>query len=196
MMPYETHEQSYVNSCGAASLLCAAKELGVDHFPDGRPLVIGRACEDVFFSNVGTGARGTALSDRGYSFPAKIVVFSRYLGLKNATVYMQQGFFSMVLTTFYADALKQAESAGVRIVRQKMPPLQPYQRALKVMSVMGVLGLHYVMMRPDGSYMDPADGKNYPDFASLRAPFTKSYTDTGISMVFDSEWVNLKPLTA
>lgn len=126
--------------------------------------------------------------------PAKIVALGRELGLKNPVVYIKNGLYATVLRSFYSTALNEARLAGIQINEQEMPPLQNYQRALKVMAVMKVIGLHYVMMRPDGSYMDPVDGEKFSDFQSLKSPWMKSYEDTGISIVFDPEWVNLKPL--
>ena len=39
------------------------------------------------------------------------------------------------------------------------------------------------MLRPDGSYMDPGDGKNFDSFDSMNDTFFKIYADTGISIV-------------
>lgn len=53
-----------------------------------------------------------------------------------------------------------------------------------------LLGFHYILERPDGSFMDPATGQTYPSIAnaSNERPFfaVGGYTDTGISVVLMS----------
>ncbi len=181
------------------ALLCAAKELGIDHFPQvapwhGEPLTANMNCENRLFAHTGTGVPGIALSGRGYSMPARLAAVGGTLGLKNPTVYIRPGFYATMITTFSAAALREGRESGLPIHDTVPPPLQPWQRALKVMAVMKVVGLHYVMQRPDGSFMDPADGENHADFDAMNASWAKCYADTGISLVFDSEWVNLEPL--
>ncbi len=181
------------------ALLCAAKELGIDHFPqvapwNGAPLTASIGCESRLFLHTGTGVPGLALSGRGYSMPARLAAVGRTLGLKNPTVYMRSGVYATMISTFYNTALQQGRDSGIPIHNAAPPPLQPWQRALKVMAVMKVVGLHYIMQRPDGSFMDPADGENHESFAAMNASWSKCYADTGIALVFDSEWVNLEPL--
>jgi hypothetical protein len=48
------------------------------------------------------------------------------------------------------------------------------------MAVMKVVGLHYVLSRPDGSWMDPGDGVDAPNFEGINNSWLKSYADTGI----------------
>jgi hypothetical protein len=52
-----------------------------------------------------------------------------------------------------------------------------------------LLGLHHILERPDGSFMDPATGQTYPSNAnaSNELPFyAVGYTDTGINVVLMS----------
>ncbi|MGA2647391.1 MAG: hypothetical protein ABSF15_22005 [Candidatus Sulfotelmatobacter sp.] len=53
-----------------------------------------------------------------------------------------------------------------------------------------LLGLHYILERPDGTLMDPATGQTYPSIAnaSNELPFyaVGGYTDTGISVALMS----------
>jgi cysteine protease IpaJ len=201
-MPKFQYKQTYTNSCGAVCLMCSAKELGVDAFPDAQPwnaapLVMSKWTETNVFLYTGTPekkstgffsakvnmpATSMVPDNFGYSMPARIVAVARSIGLL-ATVYMRPGLYSKVLSTFYSEALDHAKQSGVRIVERDMPPLSEYSRALKVMAVMKGLGLHYVMLRPDGSYMDPGDGKNFDSFDSMNDSLFKSYADTGISIV-------------
>jgi hypothetical protein len=201
-MPRESLKQNYANSCGAVCLLCAAKELGIDKFPNikpwnGKPLVVNTNCEGDVFKYTGTGKLGTggkpgtALSDLGYSMPAKLAAVARSLGLQNCNVYMRQGFYATMLSTFYSSAMEDGRGSDIPIVEQEMPGLAWNQRALRVMAVQKVLGLHYVMQRPDGSYMDPGDGQNFDNFGALNASWMKGYADTGIALVVEGDWINL-----
>lgn len=198
-MANERIKQSYDNSCGAACLTCAAKELGIDDFPDVRPwngeqFIVSPHCERLLYQYTGTGDPGVDIKNRGYSMPAKLATIGRELGLKNPTIYMQENFYGTALTVWYKSALAEARGAGIPVVLGPMPALADYQRALKVMAVMKVCGLHYVMQRPDGSFMDPGDGQNFDSFEAMNSSWLKCYADTGIALVFDSEWVWLEPL--
>jgi hypothetical protein len=198
-MPNTRYQQSYTNSCGAVALMCAAKELGIDTLPavppwDPNTPIPSPSCESQIFQYTGTGGPTVAVGNRGYSMPAKLAIVARTLGLKNPTIYMRPGFYATMLATFYDSAIRDANESGLPIVNQAPPQLQPWQRALKVMAVMKVVGLHWVMERPDGSYMDPGDGQDFASFDALKAPFLKSYADTGITLVVDSEWSNFGPL--
>ena len=66
------------------------------------------------------------------------------------------------------------------------------QRLLKVMRVgdanskLLATGLHYAMMRPDGTIMDPANGQNFPDIDILIAAQGANgafYADTGVAIL-------------
>ena len=55
----------------------------------------------------------------------------------------------------------------------------------KFISVLKIAGLHYVMLRPDNTYMDPADGITYTDFSSMNNSWLKSYTDNSICILLE-----------
>jgi cysteine protease IpaJ len=174
------HTQGYAYSCGAACLLCAAVELGVVTFPDGSPLIVNVNNENRIYAQVGEGAPGTGLADRGYSMPARIAAMARSLGL-GAEIYMRPGAYATMLSTFYSSAVTQAQQAGFTIIDQPTPPtIGDGYRDIKVMAVMKVVGLHYVLQRPDGSYMDPADGVEAATLEGINNSWFKSYADTGI----------------
>ncbi|HSW05814.1 hypothetical protein [Aquabacterium sp.] len=175
-----THTQTYTNSCGAASLLCAAVELGVVQFPDGLALTANVNSENRIYGQIGEGKPGTALADRGYSMPGRIAAMARALGL-GAEIYMPPGAYATLLSTFYASAVTQARGAGFAIIEHPTPPVVgDGYRDIKVMAVMKVVGLHYVLNRPNGSYMDPGDGLEAPNFEGINNSWLKSYADTGI----------------
>ena len=79
-----THKQSQVYSCGAATLLCAAKELGISQIPagplwtDGCALEVNDACEAKLYKVTSPASH--------YSMPSGIVRCARGLGLKAKTL--------------------------------------------------------------------------------------------------------------
>jgi hypothetical protein len=67
-------------------------------------------------------------------------------------------------------------------------PLLATQRELVVVSTFAV-GLHYVMRRHDGTYMDPADGGDHRSFDALNT-WDKCYQTTGLSFVITTNEVD------
>lgn len=63
------------------------------------------------------------------------------------------------------------------------PALLGNERMLKVVGVLKIVGLHSVLFRPDGTYMDPADGQNHGTFDAMNNSWLKCYSDTGIAIV-------------
>jgi cysteine protease IpaJ len=187
-------QQFYGNSCGAACLLCAAGELGIANLPSipgsmclGQPLQADNGCESALYqitSGATTGQQpiGTNLANAGYSFPHNIVFAARLLGL-DGEVYMESGFFSTALSWLYPRCELLCAQSNIPIRRYAPPPLTPNERLLRVVGVLKVVGLHYVMRRPRGTYMDPADGQDFPTFPAMNNSWSKSYADTGISIV-------------
>lgn len=189
-------QQMYANSCGAASLLCAAGELGVTRLPEiagsmcsGQSLAANGACETSLYqitsgATTGRNPAGRDLSKAGYSMPHNMVLAARLLGL-DARVYMD-GRLAAAIAWAYPECRSITEQSGVRVLQTPPPPLDPNQRLLKVLGVMKVAGLHYVMQRPTGSYMDPNDGRDYDNFDEMNNSWLKSYADTGISILVSS----------
>ncbi|MFC0204857.1 hypothetical protein [Novosphingobium soli] len=198
------YQQQYANSCGAVALMCALDELGVTQYPEavqwgggtgpgGGPFQANTQAEMRIYGQVGTGV-SQRLCDRGYSMPAQLAMMAHTFGLPLPTVYVTPGIYGTMLTTFYKNAMENAQALGIPVVQGARPPLQPWQRALRVVAVMKVVGLHYVLERPDGSFMDPGDGQDFASFAQLNSSWLKSYADTGISILLTSEWHALEPL--
>lgn len=198
------YRQSYSNSCGAVALMCALAELGVTEYPAVKWESGGAAqpagafqpnglAEMRIYGQVGTGVT-QRLADRGYSMPAQLAMMARTFGLPVPTIYITPSFYGTMLTTFYSKARENAQALGIPVVDGPMPVMDPWQRALRVVSVMKVVGLHYVLERPGGGFMDPADGEDFASFAELNASWLKFYTDTGISILLTSEWHALEPL--
>jgi len=190
-------KQTYDNSCGAAGLLCVALELGVRTLPQihgslctGQILEPNRGCETALYQitsgamAAGLGPGGAGLVKAGYSLPHNVVVCARHMGLEGR-VYLQRGVYSVVLELLYASCIRQCEEFGIEIVRSAPPALRPFQRELVIVGVLKVAALHYVMHRPDGTFMDPLDGRNYACFGAMNNSWLKSYSHTGISLVFE-----------
>lgn len=196
--------QIYPNSCGAAALLCAAKELGISQMPmySGSmseqlgvdTLELDNRCESDLYkitSGSTTHRKGeTNLNKAGYSMPDNIVIAGRLLGL-TMRVEKDQRLLAKALNSLYPKIEAELKAMGCPVV----PPLHPLRlnelrlEALAV-SVIGVpIGLHWVVLRPDGSYMDPGTGANYTDFSALNSGAkqavsrTVGYYRSGISIV-------------
>ena len=195
--------QIYPNSCGAAALLCVAKELGVRTMPmySGSmseqlgvdTLELDNRCESDLYkitSGSTTHRKGeTNLNKAGYSMPDTIVIAGRLLGL-TMRVEKDQRLLAKALNSLYPKIEAELKAMGCPVV----PPLHPLKtnelrlEALAV-SVVGIpIGLHWVVLRPDGSYMDPATGQNHMDFSALNKGSkdvhrTLGYYRSGISIV-------------
>ncbi len=200
-------KQAYTSSCGAAALLCAAKELGVQKMPlfagsfsakQGiDTLELNTRCESDLYMITGNcmgSEKGRAkLHKAGYSMPDKIVLAGRLLGL-SMRVEKDQSLLASVLNGLYPKIEKELNAMGCPVV----PPLHALKfnelrlEALAC-SIVGVpIGLHWVVHRPDGSYMDPRSGENYADFSDLTKGTKQdtrvmSYYRSGISIVVSGD---------
>ncbi|WP_144410208.1 hypothetical protein [Chromobacterium vaccinii] len=189
----------YTNSCGAVALLCTAKELGVTSIPllkgstsekfNIDTLEVGARCEGDIYAMTSK-ADPNNLATAGYSMPDGIVTAGRLLGLEMRVV-EEAGFFSSALSWIYPDARKGLEGMNCPIENEAPQPAEGQVKieALAV-SVVGVpVGLHWVLSRNDGSYMDPANGVNSANFSDMvshmKAASTRfaSYSPTGISII-------------
>ncbi|WP_458737038.1 hypothetical protein [Pseudomonas chlororaphis] len=196
-------KQIFANSCGAASLLCVAKELGIEKIPvlagsisetlECDTLEMDNRCEsDIYMITSDNSAQRKHcdnLMDAGYSMPDGIVTAGRLLGLK-MTVEEDPGFFSKALSWFYPDTKSRLSSIGCAVVHAADAPVVD-QAKIEAMAVSFAglpVGLHWVVQRSDGSYMDPATGKNHKNFSDLNSgakqiPYgVLGYYRTGISI--------------
>ena len=187
-MPNANLRQSSPFSCGAAALLCAAKELGVQKLP-GQPqdLKCNMNCERQLYKlTASTDAQGQPVQfvdfDKlGYSYPHEVAKTAQKLGL-DVTIY-SSGIVASILTWQYPTVTGLCRDAGFMIYQNEPPALAGNQRMIKIVSTWG-LGLHYVMKRPDGTYMDPGDGQDFGNYAAMNS-LGKLYKATGISLVLE-----------
>lgn len=178
-----TWKQTHPNSCGAAALMCAAKELGVDDF-NGNALV-SKAAEDAIY-------QVTAHKTGGYSYPSGIARGAKQLGL-TAEVYISPSKGLTFLTGragVYSPGLlktewNQLKTDGVTVHNQKatgLPPKGEYW--LKCITALHFVGLHWVLIRSAGlGTMDPGNGQTYGDI------------DDQKKMGGDTKWIHGTGLT-
>ena len=198
MLPYK---QTFPNSCGAVCLMCAAVELGTTTIPADttvhamwvvqQPMTVpNQACENLIYA-VTSGAPGFATATSGYSLPSRIGKAARALGL-TTIAFVPTSIIGTTLLSLYGTEELDARNVGTLTKRQAAPTLEERQRLLKVMrvgnatSILPAGGLHYVMMRPDGTVMDPACGQNFPNMNELIAAQQAQgvfYADTGVAIL-------------
>jgi cysteine protease IpaJ len=188
---HQTKKQYYANSCGAACLLCAALELGHTNFAAIGNCSAGTLANDhvsearLYYVSSGAAAAGlptVGLAKRGYSMPSNLIAAAQHIGFTNATVYMRSTLSKTLLKAFYASEVQAClNMANVNVVEgsnakfSHRPALGQNEYKLVIVEPVMVC-LHYVLHRPDGSYMDPASGN---DMASMPSYYNRS----GISIV-------------
>ncbi|MBK3509658.1 MULTISPECIES: hypothetical protein [Pseudomonas] len=191
-MPAAKKKQAFGFSCGAASLLCAAVELG-GTLPAGLTATDAlrtNMCEVELYKITSGAITGGVVkpfdpTKAGYSYPHNVALAARSLGL-NVTIYMD-GFLATALSVLYPQCEEQCIKAGFPVIHGKPPTLAANRRALIVVTTF-LIGLHYVMERPGGGYMDPNDGEDFADFKAMNG-VSKAYGQTGITLVLEREVV-------
>ncbi len=194
------YQQTYPNSCGASSLLCAAMELGTANLPAVQayplwafqiPLAANKTCETAIYSVSSGGGGLPPTNASGYSLPSYINDCAVAMG-RTAVGYVPSTLVGALLKTVYSADVTRATGNGMVINSTVAPAPGPNQRLLKVMRVgedswyKPNVGLHYIMVRPDGSVMDPAlglDANNLKALQMYQNSQAASYIDTGIGVL-------------
>ncbi len=173
-------KQNHTDSCGAACLLVAAKELGIDRTPDdiehlwfGKTLSLDMTSETEIYHHTTNGKAS------GYSMPSALASAAKDLGF-HVKLYLDGSILPRFLKWKYPNEESNCNNAGIEVIYAKPEPVDEHSRLLCVVAI-GGLGLHYVLHRSNGSYMDPAYGTNYTGslwgMGQLRI---FRYIDTGI----------------
>lgn len=106
-----------------------------------------------------------------YSMPSRIAALAHYLGFK-VDIYNENGFAARLLDWIYDDLTncetlaKENSETIVMHTNRSAPPLKFNQRAI-VLITTAFIDPHYVLMRHNGEYMNPADGKDYFKFEDM-----------------------------
>lgn len=191
------YKQQHDNSCGAACLLCAAIELGITEIPEsphymltlgGRALEATTTCETALYQIITGQGDNIRTESWGYGMPSGIVRCARFLGL-DVTVYGFNTWTIKGLSWSYAQELQTIQDLGV-LLRVDAPrtnlTLQPDERELRVLlgrslCPLTIGALHYVMVRDDGSTMEPGYGEEYPSVELAKKRIAMH--GTGLSIV-------------
>lgn len=194
------YQQTHAQSCGAASLMVAAKELSVTTLPhDANYGWIGNNLDFSGAMTAGIENLLYAITSNftfQYSMPAYVAKAARRMGLK-PTIHLDNCggcCLPNLLQCVYPQAMQDAHALNIDVEPTGPGQLENDERELKVVGIaMGVLGLHYILHRPDGTYMDPADGLDYNWYIAMgQGPGGMlKYKDTGISVVLKAETVEL-----
>ncbi len=189
--------QRWWNSCGAASLMCAARELGISTLPANiklglwdvpTKLDVNDECETRIYQMTGrkadatmdlkamldllkTNAKADALKKWDYSLPTDIVTCARHIGLKSSHAVAYKTRTVTALKIAFGSEWKKIKNDNDFVQRDDdHSTLTPKggERELKVLLSHKTLALHYVMVRPNGSVMDPATGHDFPDTKTVK----------------------------
>ncbi|WP_198089517.1 hypothetical protein [Edwardsiella ictaluri] len=197
-------KQVFAASCGACALLVAAKELGIDDMSmvpsiysefTGGKLELTNECElDLYQITSGFTSYRRQSSDinkAGYSMPQNIMLACKLLGIE-CEITENRCFFSKSLSWIYPEVRKQCEGIGCQIKQETSDDADKLKIKAMVVSSASTAGipagLHWVLSRPDGSFMDPGVGKNSLNFNELINNAKEivrgiKYFDSGISIV-------------
>lgn len=173
-------KQNHTDSCGAACLLVAALELGINGTPNdiqnlwfGTKLDLNMTSETEIYHHTTNGKAS------GYSMPSALATAAKELGF-NVTLYLDGAILPTFLKWKYPNEESNCTNAGIDVIYAKPGPVDEHSRLLCVVAV-GGLGLHYVLHRPNGSYMDPAYGTNHTgSLWGMGQLGILRYIDTGI----------------
>lgn len=189
--------QRWLNSCGAATLMCAAKELGISTLPANiklglwdvpTRLDVDDECETRIYQMTGrkadrkmdlttlqallkTNPKADALKKWNYSLPTDIVACARHIGLKgsHAVAYKTKSVAALKIG-FWSEWKEIRRDKSFVRSDDDHSTITPKagERELKVLLSHKTLALHYVMVRPDGSVMEPASGYNIRDIKAVK----------------------------
>lgn len=198
-----SYRQTYKNSCGAATLLCAIIDLGYKSLPAKpsiHPLWVGGAdltagptkqAETMIYA-ITSGCDRCPDNGSGYSLPSGIAKVCQAINLK-AQVYVPTSIVPSLLLLFYPNEMSQAASNGMDITRTAPPKPTGNQLLLRIVRVgedkmLSLnLGLHYVLERPNGWVMDPVLGWEHSSLDQLilfhQKMYRASYVDTEIGIL-------------
>jgi tetratricopeptide (TPR) repeat protein len=177
--------QSWEYSCGASSLMMAAKHLGVTKLPPHQghrmwdqeiPLEVTQQCEGRIYQWTSGHPRATKAADNWrFSMPSNIISCARHLGLEAQVIY-KPGRYSVKMKLTYPLEYLKLLIKGAIVKQDNHPKLAPNQMALMIVN-----GDHYVAVGADGTVKDPADRWEYASTEIMQSYM--AYIDYGIWIV-------------
>ncbi|WP_440881478.1 hypothetical protein [Tenacibaculum sp. C7A-26P2] len=199
------YKQTFNNSCGAASLMCAAIELKKTKIPGNtenpiHPLWItphdikepnGDKQSEAMIYAITSGAEGAPSDKSGYSLPSRIGKVAALLGI-HSIAFVPTTLKGNLLLYFYNTEKLDAQKEGMLLKREQAPVLKEGQFLLKILRVgaadtwVPAKSLHYVLERSDKTIMDPSVGQNFPDLNHCIKALNKEgafYEDTGLAIL-------------
>ena len=190
--------QSYGGSCGAVCLMCAAIELNIRqirtlppesrymHWPIVAPIDLdtNEQCERIIYNATGQNGGPGDPGNWGYSMPSDIVITARRLGLRAEVISYETNSLER-LTGRYPE-----EVPLLKLMMAHKPeagqhsPDRPAWGRREIRALWKGRWLHYILVRPDGTAMDPANGSNYESVHQAKRPFlgTTVMHGTGVSI--------------
>lgn len=161
------HQQQHANSCGAVALMVGLHELD-------NQLPCDNNTETVIAHYV-----LAEMSPGGPMLcsPTKLRSWAK-LNNRRAMFYVNI-FVKPVLIPLYWKEYKRTWAGGVWIHGGWKPKLRGNKRQLTCVD--GPAGLHWLLRRPDKSYMDPANGQDYPNWNALLGRYRKMHAYLVIS---------------
>lgn len=168
------------NACAPACLIAAAIELNI--VPAVHKFYKYGDWNEAMIHEV------TSKGSMAYSMPGNVAEAALQMGFVAEIHIDSKGsaFIPFVLQLLYPKAMNEAKRLNIRVIRSYQTKLSQNERQLKVFICLEGKSLHYVMRRPDLSYMDPGYGENYHNFTALQRqgePKGTEYKDSGISVV-------------
>src|SRR3954470_2114182 len=195
-------QQIWANSCAAASLLCAAHELGVREFPAVRKYSLWAAAAPLRLDSESQRriyqwtSRNPAMTtmpyDWGYSWPVDIATCAEALGLSaRILIYSTWTAWALKNLKAYRDQWRRIQKYGNYEevgVDRSTHRLKHDQRELKVIAewqdligpVKKLGSLHTVLVRPNGQVMEPGEGR---DMTLVEAKHACRMHGTGLSIL-------------
>lgn len=188
-----TYKQSYRLSCGAATLLCVAQELGVQQINHTLPLKLNHACEIALYRETCSDRITLSPSTWGYSMPSNLISCARKLGLQ-AYAIAERTWSVRALKIGYQQELDQLRKMHALVEpasawwqkRRSSTVLSPHQRILKVIMLRNLSNfglMHYILLRPNGTVMEPWQGREHANIQS--AKYATEMHGTGLSIMIE-----------
>ena len=156
-----------------------------------QPLELNTTSEETLYQIISNNPSSTDPRLWDLSMPSQIIKCSKMLGL-NAFAIARNSLAIFGLKAMFREELAKLRCSHALVEQSKktLPKgisntaLAMHQRKLKVLISYRDRLLHYVMVRPDGTVMDPALGQNFPSEINFKR--TTNMHGAGLSLIIQS----------